>query len=146
MVSTEDNNNPFSDWSSLINKSVYSFDGKRLGIIRKTSSDYMIVAGGLINLSRYFISKLIAESASKSGIKFKITTYEAPTHYSYTKMKNFVSSLELVPEESIEYKAFYDRFTSNTSIPLVILEIDWQQLLHLLLVFCFCFQDTRQIL
>jgi hypothetical protein len=112
MVSTEDNNNPFSDWSSLINKSVYSIDGKRLGLLRKTSSDYMIISGGLINLSRYFIPKSIAKSASKSGIKLRITAYEARTHYSYAKMKNFVSSLELVPEESIEYKPFYDRFTS----------------------------------
>jgi hypothetical protein len=112
MAATKDENNPFSDWSSHINKSVYSIDGKRLGLLRKTSSDYMIISGGLINLSRYFIPKSIAESVSKSGIKLRITTYEARTKYSYTKMKNFVSSLELVPEDYIENRPFYDRFTS----------------------------------
>ncbi|MFY9798234.1 MAG: hypothetical protein WBE68_15700, partial [Candidatus Nitrosopolaris sp.] len=83
-----------------------------LGLLRKTSSDYMIISGGLINLSRYFIPKSIAESVSKNGIKLRITTYEARTHYSYAKMKNFVSSLDLVPEDYIERRPFYDRFTS----------------------------------
>jgi hypothetical protein len=112
MTYTEDNNNPFSDWSALINKSVYSLDGRRLGVLRKISSDYMIVSGGLINLSRYFIPKSIAKSVSKSGIRLRITTYEARTQYSYARMKNFISSLKLVPEEYIEHRSFYDRFTS----------------------------------
>ncbi|MGB8936727.1 MAG: hypothetical protein WCC17_16665 [Candidatus Nitrosopolaris sp.] len=112
MAGTKDESNPFSNWSSHINKSVYSVDGRRLGLLRKTSSDYMIISGGLINLSRYFIPKSIAESVSKNGIKLRITTYEARTHYSYAKMKNFVSSLDLVPEDYIERRPFYDRFTS----------------------------------
>ena len=112
MTYTEDDYNPFSDWSRLINKSVYSLDGRRLGLLRKISSDYMIVSGGLINLSRYFIPKSIAESVSKRGIRLRITTYEARTQYSYARMKNFISSLELVPEEHIEHRPFYDRFTT----------------------------------
>jgi hypothetical protein len=72
----------------------------------------MIISGGLINLSRYFIPKSAAESVSKSGIKLRLSGYEARTKYSYTKMKNFVSSLELVPEQHIEHRSFYDRLTS----------------------------------
>ncbi len=72
----------------------------------------MIVSGGLINLSRYFIPKSIAESVSKRGIRLGITSYEARTKYSYARMKNFISSLELVPEQHIEHRPFYDRFTS----------------------------------
>lgn len=64
MVYTEDNNNPISDWSTLINKCVYSLDGRRLGLLRKVSSDYMIVSGGLINSSRYFIPKSVAKSVA----------------------------------------------------------------------------------
>jgi len=64
---------PFSDWSIHINKPVYSIDGKRLGLLRKTSSDYMIITGDLINLSRYFVPKSMAESAIKGGIKLSIT-------------------------------------------------------------------------
>jgi hypothetical protein len=112
MAYTEDNNNPFSEWSRLINQSVYSLDGRRLGLLRKISSDYMIVSGGLISLSRYFIPKSIAESVSKRGIRLGITAYEARTQYSYARMKNFISSLELVPEEHIEHRPFYDRFTT----------------------------------
>jgi sporulation protein YlmC with PRC-barrel domain len=41
MVNTKDNTNPFSDWSDLINKSVYSTDGTRIGLLRKISSEYM---------------------------------------------------------------------------------------------------------
>ncbi len=110
MAFTDDNNNPFSDWSTLINKSVYSIDGRRLGLLRKISYDYMIVSGGLIKLSRYFIPKLVAESVSKKGIVLRITTYEARTQYSYARMRNFISSLKLVPEENIERRSFYDRF------------------------------------
>jgi hypothetical protein len=112
MAASKDESDPFSNWSSHINKPVYSVDGKRLGLLRKSSLDYLIISGGLINLSRYFVPKSMAESASKSGIKLSITTYEARTHYSYAKMKNFVSSLDLVPEDSIEHRPFYDRFTS----------------------------------
>ena len=112
MAFTKDESNPFSDWSSHINKSVYSIDGKRLGLLQKTSSNYMIISGGIINLSRYFVPKSMAESANKSGIKLSITTYEARTKYSYKKMKNFVSSLDLVPEDYIEHRRFFDRFTS----------------------------------
>jgi hypothetical protein len=112
MAFAKDESNPFSDWSIHINKPVYSIDGKRLGLLRKTSSDYMIISGGLINLSRYFVPKSMVESAIKGGIKLSITTYEARTKYSYKKMKNFVSSLDLVPEDYIEDKRFYDRFTS----------------------------------
>jgi hypothetical protein len=102
---------------------VYSIDGKRLGLLRKSYSDYMIISGGLINLSRYFVPKSMAESANKGGIKLSITTYEARAKYSYKKMKNFVSSLELIPEDYIEHRRFFDRFTSYT-IPLIIIEID----------------------
>jgi hypothetical protein len=54
----------------------------------------------------------MAESAIKGGIKLSITTFEARTKYSYKKMKNFVSSLDLVPEDYMEHRRFYDRFTS----------------------------------
>lgn len=112
MGNSEDNTNPFSDWSTLINKSVYSRDGRRIGLLRKISSDYMIVSGGLINLSRYFIPKLIAESVSKKGIILRITSYEAHTHYSYARMRIFISSLKLVSEGDIENRSFYDRLTT----------------------------------
>jgi hypothetical protein len=65
----------------------------------------------------------MVESANKGGIKLSITTYEARAKYSYKKMKNFVSSLELIPEDYIEHRRFFDRFTSYT-IPLIIIEID----------------------
>ncbi|MFY9873680.1 MAG: hypothetical protein WAK17_28570 [Candidatus Nitrosopolaris sp.] len=33
MAYPKDESNPFSDWSSHINKPVYSIDGKRLGLL-----------------------------------------------------------------------------------------------------------------
>ncbi|MGC2575746.1 MAG: hypothetical protein WA364_29930 [Candidatus Nitrosopolaris sp.] len=91
---------------------MYSIDGKKLGLLRNTSSDYLSISGGVINLSRYFVPKSMAESAIKDGIKLSITTFEARTKYSYKKMKNFVSSLGLVPEDYIKHRRFYDRLTS----------------------------------
>jgi hypothetical protein len=102
--------NPFSEWSGLIHKPVYSIDGKKLGFLRKIMSNYMIVGGGLINLTKYFIPIALAESVSKKGIRLKITAYEAHLKYSYSKMKNTLISLELVPQTTVEHRRIYDRF------------------------------------
>jgi hypothetical protein len=104
--------NPFSEWSDLVHKPVYSIDGKKLGFLRKIISDYMIVGGGLINLTKYFIPTTLAESVSKKGIRLKITAYETRLRYSYSKMKNTLISLELVPENTLEHRRIYDRFQS----------------------------------
>jgi hypothetical protein len=101
--------NPFSEWSDLIHKPVYSIDGKKLGFLIKVMSDYMIVGGGLINLTKYFIPIALAESVSKKGIRLKITAYEARLKYSYSKMKNTLISLELVPQNTVEHRRIYDR-------------------------------------
>ena len=101
---------PFSDWSELVHKPVYSIDGKKLGFLRKTISEYIIVVQGLINLTKYFIPKSLAESTSKKGIRLKITAYEAYSKYSYTKMKNVVTTLEFLPKSAIDHRIFYDRF------------------------------------
>jgi hypothetical protein len=101
---------PFSDWSELVHKPVYSIDGKKLGFLRKTISEYIIVGQGLINLTKYFIPKSLAESTSKKGIRLKITAYEVYSKYSYTKMKNVVTTLKFLPKSAIDHRIFYDRF------------------------------------
>jgi sporulation protein YlmC with PRC-barrel domain len=35
--------NPFADWTRLLNKSVYSIDGKKIGFLRKVVDDYMLI-------------------------------------------------------------------------------------------------------
>jgi hypothetical protein len=101
---------PFSNWSDLIHKSVYSIDGKNLGFLRKIHSDYMIVGTGLISLKSYFIPKSLAESVSKRGIRLNITAYEVRSRYSYTKMKRVVAVLHFMPKYAVEQRIFYDRF------------------------------------
>ena len=91
---------PFSDWSELVHKPVYSIDGKKLGFLLKIISEYIIVGRGLVNLTKYFIPKSLAESASKKGIRLKITAYEAHSKYSYAKMKNVVTTFELLPNSN----------------------------------------------
>jgi hypothetical protein len=56
---------PFSDWSKLIHRPVYSIDGKKIGFVRKLVADYMLVKKGLVNLNKYFIPKSLAESLDK---------------------------------------------------------------------------------
>lgn len=109
-MNSEDN--PFSDWSRLVHKRVYSVDGKKLGFLRKILSDYMVITTGFINLNKYVIPSLLAESVSKKGIRLKITGYEANSTYSYKKMKQVVSSFRLLPDQVVEERAFYDRFST----------------------------------
>ena len=101
---------PFSHWSDLIHKSVYSIDGKKLGFFRKVLSDYMFISSGFINLTKYFVPITLAESVSKRGIRLKINAYEAKSKYSYSKMKNTLTSLELMPKSAVQHRPLYDRF------------------------------------
>ncbi|HEU4445572.1 MAG TPA: hypothetical protein VFR94_12945 [Nitrososphaeraceae archaeon] len=53
-------NDPFADWTRLLNKPVYSIDGKKIGFLRKVVSDYMLVRKGFIILTKYFIPTSLA--------------------------------------------------------------------------------------
>src|SRR5919198_4891153 len=101
---------PFSDWSELIHKPVYSIDGNKLGFLRKILSDYMFISRGFINLTKYFVPITLAESVSKKGIRLKITVYEARSKYSYSQMKNTLTILELMPKSTVQHRSLYDRF------------------------------------
>lgn len=85
-------------------------DGKKLGILKKVLSDYMIVMTGFIFLDKYIIPRSFAESVSQKGIRLRITAYEARSTYSLAKMKQLATSLHLLSEESVTYRQFYDRF------------------------------------
>ena len=102
--------NPFSDWSRLIHRKVYSLDGKKLGVLKKVLSDYMIVTTGFIILKKYIVPRSLAESVSQKGIRLKITAYETRSTYSLTKMKQLITSFPFLSEESVTYRQFYDRF------------------------------------
>src|SRR5215212_6231115 len=95
-------NDPFSDWSKLIHRPVYSLDGKKIGFMRKLVSDYMLVNKGLITLNKYFIPKSLAESLDrKRRIRLKVDAYEVRTKYSYAKMKDLLLALESVPQQDV---------------------------------------------
>src|ERR687898_1237914 len=103
-------NDPFSDWSKLIHRPVYSIDGKKIGFVRKLVADYMLVKKGLVNLNKYFIPKSLAESLDKKKrIRLKIDANEVRTKYSYAKMKDLLSALENVPEQDVKPNPLYDR-------------------------------------
>jgi hypothetical protein len=70
----------------------------------------MFISRGFINLTKYFVPITLAESVSKKGIRLKITAYEARSKYSYSKMKNTLTSLELMPNSTIQHRPLYDRF------------------------------------
>ena len=114
-MATARDDDPFSDWSELIHKSVYSIDGKKLGFLRKIILDYMFVGGGFINLSKYLIPKSFAESVSKKGIRLQITAYEARSKYSYAKMKYSVINLGILPKTAVSHRTIYDRYQNLRS-------------------------------
>jgi hypothetical protein len=101
---------PISQWSDLKHKSVYSIDGRKLGFLRKVVSDYMFVSSGFISLTKYFIPIALAESISKKGITLSITSYEARSKYSYSKMKNTLTSMGIMPKTVVKHRPLYDRF------------------------------------
>jgi hypothetical protein len=101
---------PFSDWSELINRPVYSIDGKKIGFVRKLVADYMLVKKGLVTLNKYFIPKSLAESLDKKRrIRLKVDAKEVHAKYSYAKMKDLLTALENVPEQDVKPQPLYDR-------------------------------------
>jgi hypothetical protein len=100
---------PFTDWKRLLNKSVYSIDGKKIGFLRKVVADYMVVRKGFIILTKYFIPTSLAESVGKKGIRVRVTALEAKTRYSSINMKNFVNNFESLHQEEIGNRSIVDR-------------------------------------
>lgn len=109
IISMVEIDDPFVDWKRLLNKSVYSIDGKKIGFLRKVVADYMIVKKGFISLTKYFIPASLAESVSKKGIRVRATAVEAKTKYSSTSMKNFVNNFESLHQEEIQNRTIVDR-------------------------------------
>ena len=101
--------NPFADWTKLLNKSVYSIDGKKIGFLRKIVADYMLVKKGFISLTRYLIPTSLAESVSKKGIRIRVTASEAKAKYSSANMKNFVNNFESLHQEEVKNRIIVDR-------------------------------------
>jgi hypothetical protein len=101
---------PFSDWSRLMHKPVYSIDGKKIGFVRKLVADYILVKNGLVTLNKYFIPKSLAESLDKKRrIRLKVDANEVRTKYSYAKMKDLLIALEVVPQQDVKPNPLYDR-------------------------------------
>lgn len=108
--SARDADDPFSDWSRLINRPVYSIDGRNIGFVRKLVGDYILVKKGLVTLNMYFIPKSLAESLDKKRrIRLKVDANEVRTKYSYGKMKDLLTALENVPEQDFKPSPLYDR-------------------------------------
>jgi hypothetical protein len=87
---------------------VYSSDRKKVGFLRKTLPDYMVVKKGLVGLSSYLIPKSLAESVDKKGIRLRITAYEARKKYSHSKMKR-LAIYGQVPRSAVQQRIVYDR-------------------------------------
>jgi hypothetical protein len=101
--------NPFADWTRLLNKPVYSIDGKKIGFLRKVVADYMLVKKGFVSLTKYFIPTSLAESVSKKGVRIRVTSVEAKMKYSSINMKNFVNNFESLHQEEIKNRTIVDR-------------------------------------
>jgi hypothetical protein len=101
---------PFSDWSRLMHKPVYSIDGKKIGFVRKLVAEYILVKNGLVTINKYFIPKSLAESLDKKRrIRLRVDANEVRTKYSYAKMKDLLIALENVPQQDVKPNPLYDR-------------------------------------
>lgn len=87
---------------------MYSSDRKKIGFLRKTLPEYMVVKKGLVGLSSYLIPKSLALSVDRKGIRLRITAYEARHKYSRAKMKR-LALYGQVPKSAVQERIFYDR-------------------------------------
>jgi len=55
------------DWQSLVNKPLYSSNGKDIGIVRSVQPQFLITSSGSITQDRYLIPKTSVQSI-KDGI------------------------------------------------------------------------------
>jgi hypothetical protein len=102
------NDDPFSDWTALMNMAVYSSDRKKLGFLRKVINEHLVVKRGLVSLSNYLIPKGAAEAVDKKGIRLKITAYEARRRYTYAKMKH-MAVMGHIPKSAASDRIVRDR-------------------------------------
>jgi rRNA processing protein Gar1 len=66
-METDKNNVTIEDWQSIVNKPVYSRNGKDIGIVSSVQTDYFISSYGPITHDQYLIPKTSIESF-KNGI------------------------------------------------------------------------------
>jgi hypothetical protein len=110
MTNTEPDDDPFSDWTMLMHKPVYSSDGSKVGFLRGVIADYMVVKKGLIEINKYFIPQSFAESIDRKGrIRLKINSLEVNSKYSYRKMKNTLIAIEGISHGNVNHRPLLDR-------------------------------------
>lgn len=89
---------------------VVSSDNKKIGYLRNTLADYMVIKKGLIVLNKYFVPKSFAGSINNKGqIQLKLTKHEVLSKYSFSRMKHVLTSIQNVPEQQIEHQSLHDR-------------------------------------
>lgn len=101
---------PFSNWDELVHMPVYSSDKKKIGYLRTTLADYMVIKKGLIVLNKYFVPKSFAESVDNKGrIRLRLTSHEVRSKYPFSRMKHVLTSIESVPMQQVESRPMHDR-------------------------------------
>ena len=66
-MEAERNNIVVEDWQAVVNKPVYSSNGKDIGIVRAVQPEFLITSFGSITKDRYLIPKTSIQSF-KNGI------------------------------------------------------------------------------
>ena len=59
-MGSERNNIVVEDWQSVVNKPVYSSNGKDIGIVRAVQPEFLITSFGSITQDRYLIPKTLS--------------------------------------------------------------------------------------
>jgi hypothetical protein len=109
LVKSRDEHDPFSNWGKLLNRPVYSRDGKKIGFIRTIVSDYIVVKKGFVSLNRYFIPQNLAESIDKKGsIRLRINEFEVRSKYTHAKMRHTLTAVESIPETHIRHNPLHE--------------------------------------
>ena len=68
-MASERENRVIEDWQSLVNKPVYSSNGKDIGVVQTIQPEFFITSFGSISKERYLIPKTSLQSIN-SGIVY----------------------------------------------------------------------------
>ena len=75
--------NGINDWQILVNKPVYTYDGKEVGIVRSIQSENLIVDYGPITPEHFLIPKSSVRAFEKGIFHLNMSSQFVEGHYRF---------------------------------------------------------------
>ncbi len=76
-------NNGISDWQTLVNKPVYTDDGKEVGIVRSIQSENLMVDYGPITPDHFLVPKSSVRDFENGVVHLNRSSQFVESHYKF---------------------------------------------------------------